>query len=90
VKGFWSLTLGGSAIHSNIGSESSAANDAKSLKYEIDGSLEIYVQAESPGLDRERNWLPSPQGKFSLKLRMYIPGDEVVSGVYQLPGVECV
>lgn len=91
VKGFWSLTLGGSAIHSNIGSESSAANDGKSrLKYEIDGSLEIYVQAESPGLDRESNWLPSPQGKFSLKLRMYIPGDEVVSGVYQLPGVECL
>ena len=35
-----------------------------------DGSVDIYLQAESPGKDREANWLPAPKGKFVLVMRL--------------------
>ncbi len=38
-----------------------------------DGSVDFYIQAESPGKDKEANWLPAPKGKFALVLRMYGP-----------------
>jgi hypothetical protein len=41
------------------------------LKYNPDGSLDIYVQNESPGKDKEANWLPAPKGEFILMPRMY-------------------
>jgi hypothetical protein len=43
------------------------------LKRGTDGSLDIYIQKDSPGKDREINWLPAPQGDFNLTLRMYWP-----------------
>ena len=38
-----------------------------------DGSVDLYIQAESPGKDKEANWLPAPKGKFDLVLRIYSP-----------------
>jgi hypothetical protein len=38
-----------------------------------DGSVDFHIQAESPGKDKEANWLPAPKGKFVLVLRMYGP-----------------
>jgi hypothetical protein len=38
-----------------------------------DGSVDLYIQAESPGKDKEANWLPAPKGKFALVLRIYAP-----------------
>ena len=38
---------------------------------ESDGSLVIYIRNESPGAEKEANWLPSPKGKFHLMLRLY-------------------
>ena len=38
-----------------------------------DGSVDLYIQADSPGKDKEANWLPAPQGKFALVLRIYAP-----------------
>ena len=38
-----------------------------------DGSVDLYLQAESPGKDKEANWLPAPKGKFDLVLRIYSP-----------------
>jgi hypothetical protein len=43
------------------------------LKRGTDGSPDIYIQKDSPGKDREINWLPAPQGDFNLTLRMYWP-----------------
>ena len=45
-----------------------------------DGSLTIYVQKDSPGTDKEVNWLPAPEGKFFLILRTYLPGEDLVKG----------
>ena len=47
----------------------------------------IYIQADSPGKDKESNWLPAPKEPFYMLFRMYLPKIEVLNGQYQLPGV---
>ena len=53
-----------------------------------DGSTTLYIQAESPGKDKESNWLPAPKEPFYMLFRMYLPDIEVLNGQYDLPGVE--
>jgi len=56
------------------------------LKYSPDGSLDMYIQATSPGVDKESNWLPSPpSGAFSLTVRDYWPTQAVLDGLYKVP-----
>ena len=57
----------------------------KSLKYSPDGSLTIYLGNESPGADKESNWLPAPSGNFSIWLRAYWPDQVVLDGTWQPP-----
>lgn len=58
------------------------------LKYNPDGSLDIYLQTDSPGADKEANWLPAPkQGLFNLTIRVYWPKPEVLDGTWNPPGV---
>ncbi|MFG3597990.1 DUF1254 domain-containing protein [Bradyrhizobium sp. RDI18] len=57
------------------------------LKSNADGSLDIYVQNESPGADKESNWLPSPKGEFNLSIRMYSPKREVLNQEWAPPPV---
>jgi hypothetical protein len=61
------------------------------LQYNPDGSLELYIQAASPGADKEANWLPAPaSGPFNLTVRDYWPKETVLDGVYKLPPVRKV
>ena len=57
------------------------------LKYNDDGSLDIYIQHDSPGKDKESNWLPSPSGDFSLQMRGYYPQESILNGYYQYPPI---
>ena len=57
------------------------------LRYNDDGSLTVYVQHESPGHDREPNWLPAPPGRFYLNARTYMPRPELLNGSYRLPAI---
>ena len=58
------------------------------LTYNDDGSLDIYIQATSPGEKEEANWLPAPaSGPFSLTVRIYWPAGAVLDGTYKLPPV---
>jgi hypothetical protein len=43
------------------------------MKTNADGSLTIYIQKNSPGADRESNWLPAPDGPIYLAMRLYLP-----------------
>jgi hypothetical protein len=47
----------------------------QNLRANADGSIDIYVQQESPGPDKESNWPPAPAGRFILMLRMYWPDE---------------
>jgi hypothetical protein len=64
-----------------------ALGDRDKLKYDADGSLTLYVQANSPGAALESNWLPVPAGSFNLALRVYSPEPTVLTGAWLPPGV---
>jgi hypothetical protein len=54
-----------------------------------DGSLDLYIQATSPGADKEANWLPAPaSGPFNLTVRDYWPKETMIDGTYRLPPVK--
>jgi hypothetical protein len=58
------------------------------LKFNPDGSLDIYLQRDSPGPDKESNWQPTPpSGMFNLTVRSYQPGEPLLDGSYKLPPV---
>ena len=57
------------------------------LKYNADGSLDLYFQNESPGADKEANWLPAPKGAFNVLLRMYAPSSDALTGKWNPPPV---
>ena len=62
-----------------------------SMKYNPDGSLDIYIQSTSPGPDKEANWLPTPaSGPFSLTVRDYWPTEAVLDGTYKVPPIKRV
>ncbi len=61
------------------------------FKFNPDGSLDIYyLQAESPGKDKESNWLPTPPGQFNLTVRNYFPKEAAYDGSYKVPPVRKV
>ena len=55
------------------------------LKIDADGGLTLYVQHQSPGPERESNWLPAPDRPFYVIMRIYEPKPEVISGAWQAP-----
>ena len=91
VNGFWSLTMynaeyffyGNSLNRYTL----SARND---LKRNADGSVDLYLQHENPGPDKESNWLPAPEGRFIPMLRLYWPTEKspsLLNGTWKIPAV---
>ena len=68
----------------------SIGDRTKGLKYGEDGSLTIHIQHQSPGPEKEANWLPAPEGPFYLIARTYIPKEPMLTGAYRLPSVKQV
>ena len=62
----------------------------KSYKYGPDGSLTFYIQKNSPGKDKESNWLPAPDGPFYAIYRVYMPGEAVLNGTWKKPQIQAV
>lgn len=58
------------------------------LKLDSDGGLTLCIQADSPGTEKQANWLPSPKGPFMLTLRYYWPKAELLDGEWKTPAVE--
>lgn len=89
VKGFWSLTLYNSVhmFHPNAMGRYSLGTKNKTLKYNSDGSLTLYASANSPSEDKESNWLPAPEGTFSLYIRAYWADKAILDGSWTPPTV---
>lgn len=94
VNAFWSITMydaGYFFVDNPLDKYTiSPRND---LRYNADGSLDLYVQNESPGKDKEANWLPAPKGEFVLMMRMYWPKEtrpSVIDGTWKPPAVKVV
>ena len=92
VHAFWSITPYALPSQSLVANPlnryliNSAMMDT--LKRDPDGGVTIYIQHESPGKDRESNWLPGPDGPLKVALRLYLPTDAVLSGEWQPPALE--
>jgi hypothetical protein len=93
VNGFWSITMymvdgGWWFVPNALNKFTVSLRDHPTPN--ADGSLTFYFQADSPGKDKEANWLPAPKGEFIPMLRMYWPKDtapSILDGSWKLPPV---
>ena len=76
--GFWSVTMYDRRTNYTAPNPINRYHlaDYDDLKKNADGSITLYLQTESPGPDKELNWLPSPKGPFYLIMRNYAPSPE--------------
>jgi hypothetical protein len=89
VNAFWSITVYNSqSFLVNNSINRYALGDRDSLRYNADGSLDIYLQYVSPGIDKESNWLPIPRETFNLTMRLYWPKDAVLQGEWKPPAIK--
>lgn len=87
VNGFWSLTLYNDKhlFYPNDLKRYSLGTKNKNLKRNADGSLTLYAGSKSPGGDKEANWLPAPDGTFSLYIRAYWGKQAILDGSWKPP-----
>ncbi|WP_454610347.1 DUF1254 domain-containing protein [Labrenzia sp. MBR-25] len=88
VNAFWSVT-----IYDNDGYQVAnslnrfALSSWMPMQKNPDGSLDLYFQHESPGKDKEANWLPAPDGPFNVTMRLYAPKPQVLIGKWAPPAI---
>lgn len=88
VRGFWSLTAYTAErflVPNPINRYAIRSDDP--VITNGDGSFDLYLQADSPGGDKEANWLPVPAAAFSMTLRMYWPEEAALNGGWPMPTI---
>jgi hypothetical protein len=92
IRGFWSLTMYNDKQRFAANSINRfAIGDRDRLQFNQDGSLDLYIQRELPGKDKESNWLPAPKsGPFTMNLRLYWPKAEALNGTWSPLAVRSV
>ena len=92
AKAFWSLTMYGLPqqllVANPLNRYEVNSPMLSGLKRDPDGGLTLYVQSDSPGKERESNWLPAPKGPFAAALRLYLPEPSVLDGSWKAPAPE--
>jgi hypothetical protein len=94
ADGFWSLTMYDADyffVDNPLNRYTLSARNK--LKANADGSIDLYLQHDSPGKTKESNWLPAPADKFILMLRLYWPKEtppSILDGTWTIPGVKQV
>jgi hypothetical protein len=92
ASGFWSITMYDKDyffVPNPINRQSISAR--QDLKSNADGSVDLHIQNESPGADKESNWLPAPKEKFILMMRLYWPSEKapsIIDGSWRIPAVK--
>ncbi len=91
VNGFWSLTMyDKNYFFVDNPLNKYTVSERNKLVANKDGSVDILIQHESPGKDKEANWLPAPKDDFILMLRFYWPKEPILDSKWELPGVQMV
>jgi hypothetical protein len=94
VNGFWSLTMyNAEYFFVDNPLNRYTLSDRNALKKYPDGSMDLYLQNQNPGPEKESNWLPAPTGKFILMLRLYWPKEtppSIIDGTWKIPPVKMV
>lgn len=100
VNAFWSVTMYDGKtqllIENPINRYLVNSPMLPNLKKNADGSLTLYIQKDSPGSDKEANWLPAPDGPIYLVMRLYWPKENppsilpVGEGTWKPPAIEVV
>jgi hypothetical protein len=67
-----------------------SVGDRSGMQPDADGGLTIYVQKDSPGADKQGNWLPAPRGQFFMIMRTYLPAQDIVDQTWQPPKITAV
>lgn len=94
VNGFWSLTMYNAEyffVENPLNRYTLSLRNH--LKTNADGAVDLYIQNENPGADKESNWLPAPKDKFILMLRLYWPKEKdpsILDGTWKIPQVRAV
>ena len=89
--GVWSISPYRENFYVRNSQERYGIRSSMPLKFNPDGSLDVYVQATSPGADKESNWLPCPPtASFNITVRVYQPKPSLADGTYKLPPVRRV
>lgn len=92
VDAFWSVTMYGLPqqllVKNPINRYLINSPMLPELNKDADGGLTIYIQNESPGKDKQANWLPAPEGPFVMFMRYYRPKPELLENRWQTPPVE--
>jgi hypothetical protein len=88
VDAFWSVTMyDDEGFHAANAINRFAIGDRDALTYNDDGSLDLYLQHETPGPQRESNWLPAPRGPLGVTMRLYAPRAEALDGRWNPPPI---
>jgi hypothetical protein len=91
VNAFWSVTMyDAQSFFVDNAINRYAIGSWVPLKRNSDGSIDLYLQQDSPGNDKTANWLPAPAGDFNVTLRMYWPNDKkpsIIDGSWEPPSV---
>ncbi len=94
ADGFWSLTMYDAEFFFVANPLNRyTLSERNALKTNPDGSVDLYIQHENPGKEKESNWLPAPKDKFVLMLRMYWPREKppsIIDGSWKIPPVKSV
>jgi uncharacterized protein (TIGR03000 family) len=92
AQGFWSLTMYDSEMYFVANPLNKyTVSPRNDLLTNADGSIDLYLQNESPGKDKEANWLPAPKGDFVVMLRLYWPNEKdpsILNGTWKPPAVK--
>lgn len=89
VNAFWSVTMydlpASLLVENPINRYLINSPMLPDLKRDADGGVTLYIQHESPGPDKEANWLPAPQGPFWCAMRLYWPKEAALDGSWKQP-----
>ena len=92
ANAFWSITMYDDKyffVHNPINRQTVSSRNR--FKTNTDGSIDLYIQKDSPGKDKESNWLPAPEGEFVLMMRLYWPKENapsILDGTWKPPQVK--